>query len=135
MYKLMLVTTRQEVMDAFNGVPSWEAMGFRKPRMAAGAQEAIEMLGSVHVDGIAFDLPREEEEQLMAFLSAEYPILPIFEACSKTTALVAALKELRGISVDELATRLGMKPNTVTVKLKRTRKRLHGYLAERGYRV
>lgn len=97
MYKLMLVTSRPEVINAFNGVPSWEAMGFRKPRIVSGAQEAIELLGSVHVDGIAFALPQEEDAQLMAFLASEYPILPIFEACSKTTALVASLKELRSL--------------------------------------
>ena len=40
-----------------------------------------------------------------------------------------------GIPVSELAIRMGMKPNTVTVRLKRTRERLHAYLSERGYKV
>lgn len=96
MYKLLLATTRQETLDAFNGVPSWEAMGFRKPRIVAGAQEAIEALENYHVDGVAFDLP-QEDGQLMAYLAAEYPILPIFEACRKTTELVTSLKELRSL--------------------------------------
>lgn len=97
MYKLLLATSRPETLDAFNGIPSWEAMGFRKPRIVAGAQEAMEALENYHVDAIAFDLPAEEDAQLMAYLTEHEPILPIFEACRKTTGLVTAVKELRGL--------------------------------------
>lgn len=97
MYKLLLATNRQETLDAFQGIPSWESMGFRKPRIVAGAQEAIEALQNHHVDAVAFDLHAEEDAQLMAFLAEHYPILPIFEACRKTTGLVSAIKELRGL--------------------------------------
>ena len=68
MYKLLLATSRQETLDAFDGIPSWETMGFRKPRIVADAKEAMEALENFHVDAIAFDLPAEEDAQLMAYL-------------------------------------------------------------------
>ena len=74
-------------------------------------------------------LPEEDGEELAGLLS------DFLKTCDKTDRLLFMGRYWHGISVDELAARMGMKPNTVTVKLKRTRKRLHGYLAERGYRV
>ena len=74
-------------------------------------------------------LPEENGEELAGLLS------DFLKTCDKTDRLLFMGRYWHGISVDELAARMGMKPNTVTVKLKRTRKRLHGYLAERGYRV
>ena len=74
-------------------------------------------------------LPEENGEELAGLLS------DFLKTCDKTDRLLFMGRYWHGISVDELATRMGMKPNTVTVKLKRLRKRLHGYLADRGYRV
>ena len=53
----------------------------------------------------------------------------------KTDRLLFMGRYWHRIPVSELAVRMGMKPNTVTVKLKRTRERLRGYLSERGYRI
>jgi RNA polymerase sigma-70 factor (ECF subfamily) len=53
----------------------------------------------------------------------------------KTDRLLFMGRYWHGIPVSELAIRMGMKPNTVTVRLKRTRERLHAYLSERGYKV
>ena len=97
MYKLLLATSRPETLNAFDGIPSWESMGFRKPRIVADAKEAVEALENFHVDAVAFDLPQEEDAQLLAYLMEQHPILPIFEACRKTSGLVTAVKELRSL--------------------------------------
>lgn len=33
MYKILLVTDRPEILDAFQAVSSWESLGFRVPRI------------------------------------------------------------------------------------------------------
>lgn len=50
MYKLLLATNDQAVRDAFAAV-AWENLGFKLPRMAATADEALDSLkiGRAHV--------------------------------------------------------------------------------------
>ena len=74
-------------------------------------------------------IPEENGEELAGLLSA------FLKTQDKTDRLLFMGRYWHGISVAELAARLDMKPNTVTVKLKRTRERLQAYLSERGYRV
>lgn len=95
MYKLLLATDQPEILDAFAAVPSWEAMGFRPPRVVSSARAAIDSLKAHHVDGIAFALPAEDESLLMAYLSADYPILPIFATGKTQAEVVASVEELR----------------------------------------
>ena len=97
MYKLMLATNQPEVLAAFTAFPSWDALGFRTPRIVSSAQEAIEKLKMHHVDGIAFALGSKEDTELYQYLCDEHPILPIFEACRTTTDITRAVKELRSL--------------------------------------
>ena len=78
MYKILLVTDRPEVLDAFAGVNTWETLGFRAPRICNSAESAISCLKAHHVDGIGIALEKHEEALLNAHLMAFYPILPIF---------------------------------------------------------
>ena len=52
MYKILLVTDRPEILDAFQAVSSWESLGFRVPRICNSAEGAIACLKAHHVDGI-----------------------------------------------------------------------------------
>ena len=74
-------------------------------------------------------LPEENGEELAGLLS------DFLKAQDKEDRLLFMGRYWHGISVADLAARMGMKPNTVTVKLKRTRERLRDYLSERGYSV
>ena len=55
MYKLLLVTNDQTVRDAFSAL-AWENMGFKPPRMANNAEEALGSLKAHHADAIAIAL-------------------------------------------------------------------------------
>jgi RNA polymerase sigma-70 factor (ECF subfamily) len=74
-------------------------------------------------------MPEEKSDELAEHLSN------FLRTQEKTDRLLFMGRYWHGIPVSELAIRMGMKPNTVTVRLKRTRERLHAYLSERGYKV
>ena len=95
MYKLLLVTDRQDVMDAFGAVENWEGLGFRAPRMAQSARGAIESLAQHHADAIAVALPDAEPRALMACLAEMYPLLPVMRASRKKSEVFSDLTELR----------------------------------------
>lgn len=97
MYKLLLATDRPEVMDAFGGVKSWEALGFKQPRVVSTAQAAIDSLKKHHADGIAFAFDEQAEAQLMNCLMTEYPILPIVQAGRNAGQVTDAVCELRSL--------------------------------------
>lgn len=97
MYKLLLATDKPEIMDAFQAVSSWEALGFRTPRMVSTAQGAIDSLKKHHADGIAFAFDDKGDETLMNHLAQEYPILPIISAGRNAGQVTDAVKELRSL--------------------------------------
>ena len=94
MYKLLLATDRQEVLTAFQAVPAWEAIGFRAPRIAASAEEALESLKRYHADAIAVSLDREQEQSLMDALIRDYPMLPIVQAGNTRVAVERGVREV-----------------------------------------
>ena len=97
MYKLLLATNRPEILNAFEAVSSWEGMGFRPPRIASSAEEAIDILSRHHVDGIAYALDSKDEWALHYHLRDNYPILPIFEAASTHADVMRSITELRSL--------------------------------------
>ncbi len=60
MYKILLVTDRPEILDAFQAVSSWESLGFRVPRICNSAEGAIACLKAHHVDGIGIRLDLDD---------------------------------------------------------------------------
>ena len=97
MYKLLLATNRPEILNAFEAVSSWEGMGFRRPRIASSAEEAIDILSRHHVDGIAYALDSKDEWALHYHLRDNYLILPIFEAASTHADVMRSITELRSL--------------------------------------
>lgn len=89
----------------------------------------VDLTVSLHELEECLALPEENREELAGILS------DFLREQDKVDRLLFMGRYWHGISVAELASRMDMKPNTVTVKLKRTRQRLHDYLSERGYRV
>ena len=97
MYKLLLATDRQEIRDVFAQVESWEALGFRTPRIADSVQSAIACLEAHHVDAIAFRFPPEEAAVLHAYLQESHPIMPIFQTAYNKKDQIVCVKELRSL--------------------------------------
>jgi hypothetical protein len=80
MYKLLLVSDRKDVLEAFDLVQNWEYNGFRRPHIRQDIDGARECLKKHHADAISIAVSASEEEKLLEMLRAEYPLLPIFEA-------------------------------------------------------
>ena len=95
MYKLLLATDQRDILDMFSQITDWENRGFRGPRTAANAQEAVACLEKHHVDAIAFRLDAQEEKKLYEKLVQSYPDLPIFRLGRNASEQVVILNELR----------------------------------------
>ncbi|MDO5435514.1 MAG: hypothetical protein Q4G19_04015 [Clostridia bacterium] len=81
MYKLLLVSDRSEVNEAFSKIRSWEMLGYKPPHIRDSFEGAKESLDKHHADGICIALSSgEEENALLGYLRERFPLLPIFEA-------------------------------------------------------
>lgn len=96
MYKLLLVTDREDIQRLFRERIDWAALNCRAPLMAATAHEAIELLNSRAIDAVGYFLPKEDAE-LTRFLRYGRPSLPIFEVCADPERQQLALSELRNL--------------------------------------
>ena len=95
MYKLLLVSDRQEVLDAFAQVDNWELQGFKPPHIRHDFEGAKDSLSKHFCDGIAIAVARPEEEKLLAYLREYYPLVSIFEAGKTPEEVLHYLEELR----------------------------------------
>lgn len=98
MYKLLLATNDQKVRDAFSAV-DWDALGFKAPRMAETAAEALASLKAYHADAIAIALPAQEDGELIRALMTAYPDLPVMEAPAQQGEAELRTLELRKLLV------------------------------------
>jgi len=95
MYKLLLVSDRDEVLDAFAQVQNWEMLGFKPPHIRHDFEGMLDSLSKHHADGIAIAVRPEEEEKIMPWLQEHYPKLSIFEAGATPEEVVCYLTELK----------------------------------------
>lgn len=95
MYKLLLVSDRDEVLSAFDQVKNWEIQGFKPPHIRHDFEGARESLSKHHADGIAIALSPEEDTRLMDFLRKQYPNVSVFEAGTTPDAVIRYLNELK----------------------------------------
>ena len=75
MYKLLLVSDQEEVLNTFEQIQNWEYNGFRKPHIRFDAAGAKDSLSKHHADGLVMALSPEKEHELMVWLRKEYPLL------------------------------------------------------------
>lgn len=94
MYKLLLVSDRENVLEAFDRVNNWEFNGFKKPHIRHDLEGAKESLQHHHADGIAIALSPEATKEVTDYLREAYPILPIFEAGTTPDEVSKYLGEL-----------------------------------------
>lgn len=95
MYKLLLATDQHDIQNMFSEIIDWENRGFRVPRTAANAQEAIACLEKHHVDAVAYRLNAQDENELYQELRQSYPDLPIFRLGRNVSEQMVILNELR----------------------------------------
>lgn len=95
MYKLLLVSDQEEVLDAFSRVDNWELIGFKKPHIRHDYDGMLDSLAKHHADGIAIAVNPEEEERILAYLQSDFPLLSIFEAGRTKEEVLCYLNELR----------------------------------------
>ncbi|MBQ8618177.1 MAG: hypothetical protein IJ418_11820 [Clostridia bacterium] len=69
MYKLLLVSDKEEIRRLYAGFSEWENLGFERPAVAANAQEGIALLKSRRFDAISSLLSVSEGKQFFHFLS------------------------------------------------------------------
>ena len=69
MYKLLLVSDKEDIRNLYARFQDWETLGFERPTVAADAQSGIERLKSSRFDAVSWLLSVSEGKQFFAFLS------------------------------------------------------------------
>ena len=69
MYKLLLVSDKEEIRQLYAGFSEWENLGFERPAVASNAQEGIALLKSRRFDAVSSLLCVSEGKQFFAYLS------------------------------------------------------------------
>lgn len=69
MYKLLLVSDKEDIRRLYAGFSEWENLGFERPAIAANAQEGITLLKSRRFDAVSSLLSVAEGKQFFAYLS------------------------------------------------------------------
>ena len=92
MYKLLLVTDREDLRAQFRDQIDWAKLSCRAPYMASSPQEAIDLLNSKAIDAVGYRFFSTDGMQLTKFLRYGRPSLPIFQVCDtaeKQTEMLA----------------------------------------------
>lgn len=79
MYKLLLVTDREDILSLFRDQVKWPELNCRTPYAARTAQDAIDLLNTKAIDAVGYRLAAEDALPLKKFLRYGRPSLPIFE--------------------------------------------------------
>ena len=92
MYKLLLVTDREDLRNQFRDQIDWARLDCRAPYLASSPQEAIDLLNSKAIDAVGYRFFKTDGIQLTKFLRYGRPSLPIFQICEtaeKETEMLA----------------------------------------------
>ena len=81
MYKLLLVTDRDDLLTLFRDQVDWKALNCRTPYTAASPEEAISLLNSKAIDAVGYRFFHTDGMPLTKFLRYGRPSLPIFQVC------------------------------------------------------
>ncbi|MBP3655240.1 MAG: hypothetical protein J6K32_00925 [Clostridia bacterium] len=69
MYRLLLVSDREEIRELYEQFPEWETLGFEQPVVAADANEGIAHLDNSRFDAVSSLLSLSEGKRFFAYLS------------------------------------------------------------------
>ncbi len=97
MYKLLLVTDREDLRSQFRDQIDWARLNCRAPYMASSPQEAIDLLNSKAIDAVGYRFFSTDGMQLTKFLRYGRPSLPIFQICETTEQQTAMLRQTTSV--------------------------------------
>ncbi len=95
MYKLLLVSDQEEVLDAFSRISNWELLGFKPPHIRHDYEGMLDSLSKHHADGICIAVSPEQEDLILSYLQVHYPNVSIFEAGRSEEEVLRYLSELK----------------------------------------
>lgn len=93
MYKLLIVTDREDIRQMFETQVDWARLNFRTPRIVDNAESAIELINTKAVDAVGLHLPKTKAASLVRFLNYGRPSLPIFEVYASLEKQLNVLKD------------------------------------------
>ena len=91
MYKLLLVSDREDVLNAFDQIQNWERQGFKPPHIRHDFEGTKDSLAKHHADGISIAVAPEEEKKILAYLQEFFPNVPIFQAHPKFIPVIVVI--------------------------------------------
>lgn len=94
MYKLLLVTDRQDVRQAFESITNWGQMMFRPITIIGSVEEALEYLRCNSVDAMGYCLTGDDVAAMRQYV-ADHPSLPIFQSHADMELLAEELQRTR----------------------------------------
>ena len=95
MYKLLLVSDQEDVLNAFAGIKNWELLGFKQPHIRHDFEGTKDSLAKHHADGICIAVNPDQEELILAYLQEFFPNVSIFEAGRNEEEVLRYLSELK----------------------------------------
>ena len=95
MYKLLLVSDQEDVLDAFAQIKNWELLGFKQPHIRHDYEGTIDSLAKHHADGICIAVNPDQEELILKYLQQNFPNVSIFEAGHTEEEVLRYLSELK----------------------------------------
>jgi len=77
MYRLLLVSDKEEIRALYRRFSEWETLGFERPTVVCGAQEGIEQLNHGHFDAVSSLLSVCEGQRFLAHLAKRPDMLGV----------------------------------------------------------
>ncbi len=94
MYKLLLVTDREDIQALFRDQIDWPKLNYRTPFLAVSPQEAIDLLNSKPIDAVGYRLEKQDAMPLTKFLRYGRPSLPIFKVSDQQEEQLVILRHM-----------------------------------------
>ncbi|NLG56870.1 MAG: hypothetical protein GX540_00505 [Clostridiales bacterium] len=95
MYKLLLVTDRDDMTEAFSGIQDWGRMMFEPVIMLDNTPEAIRLIDQNQVDAVGYAFANQNPEPLVSHLERAHPLLPLYQPQSQPELLREELRLVR----------------------------------------
>ena len=94
MYKLLLVTDREDVIEVFGHIDNWGQMMFHPVTIIQDVQEALSYLNAHSVDAIGYSIAHADVTALQQYIT-DHPSLPVFQTHQHDDMLHTELLRIR----------------------------------------
>lgn len=94
LYKLLLVTDRQDVRQAFESITNWGQMMFRPITIIGSVEEGLAYLAHNAVDALGYCLADDNVAAMRQYV-ADHPSLPVFQSHTDPVLLAEEMQRTR----------------------------------------